>query len=55
MLLIVCLPALIALLVHILIGRETLHYLWVQKKAEETVAMIDYMCSLNERALIPRY
>lgn len=36
-LLIICIPGLVALVIHLLTGRESLHFLWVQKKKEETI------------------
>jgi hypothetical protein len=50
LLFIICLPGIYALIEHMLYGRESLRYLWVQHRYDEVCALVDTMCELNERA-----
>lgn len=49
MLLAICIPGLYAWYEHWREGRESLRYLWVQKRKEEVCSVVDLMCDLNEK------
>lgn len=54
LLFVICLPGIYALVEHILDGRESLRYLWVQQRGEEVLAMVNSMCLLNQRPTVTK-
>ena len=52
LLFIICMPGIYALVEHKMHGRESLRYLWVQKRREEVHELVTYMCALNERPAV---
>ena len=51
-LLILCVPSLFALVLQMLVGRETLHYLWVKKESEKVHELVNEMCEENGNPLL---
>lgn len=54
LLFIICLPGIYAMFEHKLHGRESLRYLWVQKRTEEVHELVNLMCTMNQRPAIGR-
>jgi len=52
LLFVICLPGLYALYEHKTDGKESLRYLWVQKKADEVYEVTTIMCRLNNKPFI---
>jgi MFS family permease len=54
LLFIICLPGIYALYEHKVSGKESLRYLWVQKRVDEVVEVTNSMCQLNNKPEISR-
>jgi MFS family permease len=54
LLFLICIPGVYALYEHLANGKESLRYLWVHKKLDETTELLNYMAVLNERKPIKK-